>query len=135
MPPVDGRTRDAFFITMESTIAFGATDIQRFTMDNDADYLIVTAVGDVRDNTAPQTRMTDPAISVLIAQSQSGRAIMNIATHWANLFGTAQLHYNFPAPKFLAGGTTISLTLTNLLTAGTTYRARVTFWGYKLFAA
>lgn len=129
------RPRDAFFISFESTIAPAASDKQVFTMDNDADYLIVTAVGDVRDNAAPQTRMADAAISVLISQSQSGRQMMNIATHFANLFGTAQLHSDWPAPKYLAGGTTIAITQTNLLAAGTTYRSRITLWGYKLFSA
>ena len=40
-----GGVRDAFFISVESTIAPGASDTQRVTLDVDADFLIVTAVG------------------------------------------------------------------------------------------
>ena len=130
---VDRDIRDAFFVAVESTLAQGATDTQRFTLDIDADYMITHAVGDVRDNAAGQTKITDPAIMVSLAQSQSGRQLQNIPIHWNNLIGTAQLPAEWPAPKHLNGGTTLSVTQTNNSGAATVLKSRITFWGYKIF--
>jgi hypothetical protein len=126
--------RDAFFISVESTLAPLATDVQRVTLDVDADFLIITAVGDVRDNANPATLVANPGIMVSLAQSQSGRQLQNIPIQWNNLLGTAQFNAPWPAPKQLAGGTTISVTQTSLVPlAGMTLRSRITFWGYKVF--
>jgi hypothetical protein len=127
-------TRDAFFISVESVLAPLASDTQRVTLDVDADYLIITAVGDVRDNAAPQTRIVDPPIMITLSQSQSGRQLQNIAVQWNNLIGTASLNAPWPAPKHLAAGTTLSITQTSLFPAATTMKSRITLWGYKIFA-
>lgn len=129
-----GGTRDAFFISVESTLAPLASDTQRVTLDVDADFLIVTAVGDVRDNANPATRVVDPAIMVALSQSQSGRQLQNIPTQWNNLIGTASLNAPWPAPKHLAAGTTLSVTQTSLVPAAMTLRSRICFWGFKIFA-
>lgn len=129
------RPRDAFFIAFDfNPIAALATDKQPFTLDTDADYLIQAAIGDVRDNANPVTRIADPALTALIAMSSSGRQLMTAPIHWNNLFGTAQLMNEWPAPKYLAGGTTINITLTNLGSGAVVYKPRVALWGYKLFA-
>lgn len=128
-------TRDAFFISVESTLAPLATDTQRVTLDVDADYLIVTATGDARDNALPSTIVANPGIMVSLSQSQSGRLLQNIPVIWNNLLGTAQLNAPWPAPKHLSAGTTLSVTQTSIVPGGgLTLRARITFWGFKIFA-
>jgi hypothetical protein len=129
-----GGTRDAFFISVESTIAPGASDIQRVTLDVDADFLIVTAVGDARDNANKATKVADPGIMVSLSQSQSGRSLQNIPIQWNNLLGTAQLNAPWPAPKHMAAGTTLSVTQTSIVPGGgLTLIGRITFWGFKIF--
>lgn len=130
-----GGTRDAFFISVESVLAPLATDTQRVTLDVDADFLILTATGDVRDNAAPQTLIANPPIMISFSQSQSGRQLQNIPIQWNCLIGTASLNAPWPAPKHLGAGTTLSVSMTSLFPAATTMKARITFWGYKIFAA
>lgn len=133
---IGNRIRDAFFVTIQSgVIAPAASDIQRFTLDVDADFLITSAVEDVRDNAIPATRVADPNILVSIAQSQSGRTLQNIALPITNLCGKAGVNVpEWPAPKYLSGGTTVTITQTSLLPGGgISYISRITFWGFKVF--
>lgn len=132
---ITSRPRDAFFIAFDfNPIANLLFDKQPFTLDTDADYLIQGAVGDCRDNANAATRVADPALTAMIAMSASGRQLMTAPIHWNNIFGTAQLMNDWPAPKFLAGGSTINITLTNLGSGAVTYKPRVALWGFKLFA-
>lgn len=131
-----GGVRDAFFISVESTIAPGATDTQRVTLDVDADFLIVTALGDARDNAAKSTKIADPGIMVSLAQSQSGRQLQNIPVQWNNIVGTAQMNAPWPAPKHMVAGSTLSVTQTSIVPGGgLTLIGRITFWGFKIFGA
>lgn len=128
---VAGRTRDVFFITMDSTLGVSGSDTQRFTIDTDADVLLTHLTYDVRDGAATATIITDPNISVIITLSSSGRQLMNAGTPLTNLGGNGRQVSKWAAPKFLDAGTTFSVALTNNVAAA--MRAKLTFHGFKLF--
>lgn len=126
---------DAFFLVVEADLAVagaaGATVTVRTTLDTDADFLALTAIRDVRVAGAESTVIVNPAMTVELKMSSSGRELHNVPVHIENMAGTAQLHKNWPAPKLFVAGSTISTKFTNL---GVASKVRLTFIGYKRFS-
>jgi len=128
------RPRDYFVYSTPdfTSIAAGASATQTFTIQNDSDFLIVALAGTAVDPADETSILTDPALTVAIKDSGSGRELQNRPQHWRNTMGTAQLPYYLPYPKFIDRASDVSLTLANL-SAAQAYRARVAFIGFKIF--
>lgn len=104
-------------------------DIQ---IDANADFLIVAGVRTFRD-TATKAIIADPAATVTMTDSGSGRQLQNEAVDIENLFGTAQLPATWPFPKLIAASATLTVNVFNLI--ATAADVRISFLGFKIFGS
>lgn len=128
------RIKDFFIYGVEFIPIVHATTLtQPVTIQNDSDFLIMGGVY-VETTTDNVTTFFNPSpLMVTIADSGSGRQLMNIPVHINNLFGTAQLPAIWPFPKIIPAGATLNTTLTNQDTANDR-NVRIAYWGFKIFA-
>ena len=130
--------QDLFFLSADfvgakelaAAPAAGATQVVPITIDQDAHVLIVGA-SHVTSNNLETTDVPVPFILVTLKMSSSGREMMSSAQHLRNIAGTAQLPCVYPRPKFIAAGSTLSVTAQNL--EGAARRTRLTFYAFKIF--
>lgn len=115
-----------------STTALGAagTATLNFTTQVDSNFLWQGGVAQC-DTTGTPTGT--PLITVQIVDSSSGRNLNSAAVPLPFLFGTGQLPFLLPTPRFFRGGTQVTVNLTNYST-GTTYtNVYIGFVGTKFF--
>lgn len=113
-------------------LAASATAALNIAIQNDSDFVIVAGVAVVTevDNT---TNLALPPFLVQITDQGAGRNYANTPVHFNNWFGTAQLPKYWDIPKVVAAGGTLTVQLQNLI--ATARNARITFHGFKVFAA
>lgn len=106
-----------------------ATVVQ-LQISSDSDFALFQQVRTVfaTDNT---TVLANPPYTVTIQDAGTGRFWSNAAVQLENWFGTAQEPYVLVKPVVLGGGSTLTITLTNL--SATSYNVRLAFHGMKLF--
>lgn len=108
-----------------------------FTTQNDSDFVITkTTYYCALATTAAPTESTRviPWATVVLADSGSGRNLMDGATMVSAIFGTGELPYIWGMPYKVNGNSTITATLANITTgAGESYVIRLQFHGVKIF--
>lgn len=133
-PQVRKRAKDFFGYGTDFTpLAAAGTLSQDIAIQNDSDFLLVTASAIVTDvlNTTFTATNAAPFL-VQISDSGSGRNLFNRAVHFSAVFGDAQLPAWFPFPKLLDRASTLRVTLQNLDGANA-FNVRVLFEGIKVF--
>lgn len=131
-PRMRERARDFFGYTIDFVpLGVNATTIQEVNIQSDSDFIIGAAVATVTD-TANTTRLGFVPQLVQLFSAGSGRNLFSGATHFENVFGTAQQPAIWPIPKLLSAGSTFSAQLQNL--EATARNVRLTFLGFKVFS-
>ncbi|MGH7177673.1 MAG: hypothetical protein ACREJC_09860 [Tepidisphaeraceae bacterium] len=131
-PRMRERARDFFAYTIDFIpLAATTTTVQEVNIQSDSDFIIGAAVAVVTD-TANTTRLAFVPELVQLFSAASGRNLFSGATHFENVFGTAQEPAIWPIPKLLAAGSTFSAQLQNL--EATARNVRLAFLGFKVFA-
>jgi hypothetical protein len=113
-----------------SALAAAGTFTSSFTVQTDSNFLWQAAA--VQADTTG-TVANRPLITVTITDASSGRQLQSAASPVGNIFGTNELPFILPTPRFFRGGTQVTLSGTNY-SAGTTYtNVRFSFIGTKFF--
>jgi hypothetical protein len=127
------RQMDPFIYEVDVLNAPAAsTSTASLSINNDADFLVISLVGRVT-TTDFSAEIAFPPATLLITDSGSGRAISNVSVLWQNTVGTALQPYYLDYPKYLARGTTVTVQYTNLA-AATAHCMRLAFRGFKIFS-
>lgn len=100
-------------------------------IQNDSDFLWVSLTGIARDPAALQTVFPNPAVTIQINDSGSGRNVFQQAHDWGAVVGDAQLPGDFEYPYFANRGGTLTVTYTQLDTQA--YDIRLALRGIKVF--
>lgn len=130
-PAVISLPKDFFVYGVEFLpLGASATANQQFDVQSDSAFLILAGVGVVTDTANTVFSANVPQL-VTIRDEGSGRNVFNIAQHFGNVFGTAQLPAYWTYPKILKPKTTVDVELQNL--EATARNVRIGFWGFKLF--
>lgn len=130
-PQWRNRVKDAFFLT-GSLIPLAASATTPITMQiqSDSDFVILGAAA-VVTNTANTTRLTFIPQLVTMLTATSGRQFQTEATHFHNVYGTAEEPCWWKQPKLLAAGGQFVVTHTDQSAIAS--NVRVCFYGFKLF--
>lgn len=132
-PEYRDRPRDFFVYSPPdiTALAVGATTTVTFTVQQDSSFLICALAGQVRNN-ATNAALANPAVTVAILDSGSGRQFQNRPQAWDNLVGTGQLPSYLPYPKIVAPSSDVSVTYANFDPA-IVQDIRLSFLGFKIF--
>lgn len=123
--------RDFFAYGVSTTSFANATSVTlTFTIQTDANFL--WQAGAMQVDTSGTVTAT-PLISATITDASSGRQLMSTAVELPALFGTGQLPFLLPTPRFFRGGTQITVVLTNYSSNVTYTNVYLTFLGTKFF--
>lgn len=125
------RLKDFFVYTANFIpLAASSTQTVNISIQNDSDFLIIYGVGTVT-TTDESARLTYIPQLVQLRDSGSGRELFDQATHYHNIYGTAEEPAYWSFPKLLRAGSTFSVTHQNL--EAVDRRVRVAFCGFKVF--
>lgn len=113
----------------------GATTPGNFIVDTSSPFMLVSQTFKSDLAAAAQTSgaLIVPNQTVLIQDQSSNRNWMNVAVPLASLFGTAQLPYFLPQPRFIPANTNVQVSLTSFEAANTP-NTRLSFHGYRLYS-
>jgi hypothetical protein len=111
------RDRDWFIYSVDynTLLANAVAQLDQFTVENGADFLVMSMVVTATDSAGTTERTFLPYLC-RITDSSSGQNWQNEVTHIQNVFqrinpfGPIVMEH----PRFVAGGTTVNLELTNL---------------------
>jgi hypothetical protein len=116
------------------TIDSGASATNNFTVQADSNFLwqygafyASVAGAAFTDDTRPI-----PNCNLIITDSSSGRQLMSNAVPIASMFGTGQLPFQLPSPRFFRSNTIVSVFITNF-DAAVDYDLKLSFIGTKFF--
>lgn len=133
----DKQLQDLFgirdFFTYEvsiSALAAAGTFTGTFTVQTDSNFLWQAAAV-CADTTG--TVANRPLITATITDASSGRQLSSGAAPVGNLFGTNELPFLLPTPRFFRGGTTVTIAGTNYSAATTYTNVKFSFIGTKFF--
>ena len=123
--------RDVFSYELSTTaLAAAGTATLSFTVQVDSNFLWQAGMMTV-DTTGTVT--ATPLITAVITDSSSGRQLQSAAGPVTTWFGTGQLPFLLPTPRFFRGGTQVTMSIANY-SSGTTYtNAKFSFMGTKFF--
>lgn len=112
-------------------IAASATgQIRTIQISNTHDFLCFSIIGAVR-NSATFALLPDQALTIQIEADSGNTNLTDRVQDWQCVVGTAQDPHYLPVPLFLRGGSSITLTLNNLVATST--NARIALVGCKVF--
>lgn len=133
LPPHLRRRAKEGFNYFASAIPLAAlgTVVATVAIQNDSDFLWVDLTGAARDPAALQTVFPNPAVTIQINDSGSGRNVFQQPQDWVAVVGTAQLPGEFAYPYLAEMGGTLTVTLQNL--AAQAYDIRLALRGFKVF--
>lgn len=128
--------RDFFTYELDfaSLAANGGTAQSSFTVQADSNFLwqYGTFFADVAAAAQDDSSRVLPLISCTITDSSSGRQLMSGNTPLLALFGTGQLPFILPSPRFFRAQTQVNVSLLNF-SAASTYNLKLSFIGTKFF--
>lgn len=104
-----------------------SVDIQ---VNNDADFLIFAATGTSRD-TGTGASQADRPFTLQVFDAGSGQNLFDRAQDFDACVGTAQRPAYWPMPRLIHAGSTMVVTVTNLI--ATARNVRLSFWGVKFY--
>jgi len=123
--------RDHFAYGVSATaLAAAGTATMTFQVQTDSNFLWQAGAMQV-DTT--NTRTATPFITFTLTDASSGRQLMNAAVPLGTHFGTGELPFLLPTPRFFRGGTQVTVGLTNYSTATTYTNVYLAFLGTKFF--
>lgn len=127
------RARDFFAYQVQVLpLAAAGVGAGTFAVQNDSDFLAVSVVGHVTDPADEATVYANPAITLQVEDSGSGRQLFSQVMHWNQVVGTATLPGFLPYPKIFGRASTVTWNFQNL-DAADDYNVRVAFMGFKIF--
>jgi len=117
----------------------GARNTQNVSIQNDADFVVVSAVGRVSDPANEATVFADPAVTVEIRDTSSGANWQNQPVPFGGVFsvtglaagGAAGLGGMYPFFRVVKAGGSIATTFANLVAADR--NVRYAFRGFKVY--
>lgn len=127
--------RDFFIYELDfASIAASGTASSSFTVQADSNFLWQYGAffADIAGATQTDSSRVVPAISATILDTSSGRQLMSAAVPITSLFGTGQLPFLLPTPRFFRAQTQVTVNLTNF-SAATAYVLKLQFIGTKFF--
>lgn len=141
-PGITQRPKDFFRLVVPfvgaNILTAGGTVTVNVTVSQDADFAWVStsATFFANDHT---TAVANPAVTINVVDTSSGRSLMSAADHILNFAGnsngTGQQSQRLNEwPQVVMRGATLSTTLTNL-DAGNQREIRVAFIGYKVYGS
>jgi len=98
-------------------------------ISNDADFIILATT--LVSYSAVGILVVGPDYTIQYLDTSSGRTLMDVPAHVANVTGTGPWPYVWPEPYMLKGGSNFSVTLINPTAVAA--RVDVAFIGYKMF--
>lgn len=131
-----GKVKDFFGYTVNFTgtniLAASTSQSLQTTVQNDSAFIIIAALATVTDST-DATRLTFVPQTVQIQDQSAGRNFFDAATHYHNVFGTAEAPAYWTLPRLVKAGSTLTTTLNNL--EATARNVRIVYLGFKVFKA
>ena len=133
LPPLlRKRAKEGFdYAAVAVPLAALGTVVATVAIQNDSDFLWVDLTGVARDPAAVQTIFPNPAITIQVNDSGSGRNVFQQPQDWGAVVGTAQLPGEFAYPYLAEMGGTLTVTFQNL--GGQAYDVRCALRGIKIF--
>lgn len=127
-----GRAREGFnYSAFALPLAALGTVVTTVAIQSDSDFLWVDTTGVARDPAAVQTTFPNPAVTIQVNDSGSGRNVFQQALDWPTVVGTAQLPGDFSYPYLAEAGGTLTVTFTNL--SAQAFDIRLALRGFKIF--
>lgn len=134
--PVAGYWDDFFTYTPGrfTALAAAATQTQNINIQSDSDFCLqkLTYQADIAAAAQTASSRVIPLINVLLTDSGSGRQLMNNILPVTGLFGTGEIPFILPKPKWFAANSNIVVQVTNF-DAAATYNLQLMFIGFKRF--
>lgn len=128
--------RDFFTYEVDFAALAGANGTAQgsFTVQADANFLWQYGCFFADEAGAEQTddSRVIPLVSCVITDSGSGRQLSSGNVPIASLFGTGQLPFVLPTPRFFRAQTQVNISLLNF-SAANTYNLKLSFIGTKFF--
>lgn len=132
-PALRNHARDYFCYAVDFLPLAATTQAtQTVQIQADSDFLLMAVAATARDPAAPATVVDPPPVTVELRTSGSGRFLQNRAMDWDNVFGSADLPFLLPFPKYLDANSTFDTILANL-DAADDFDIRVSYHGFKVF--
>lgn len=133
LPPLlRTRAKEGFdYSAVALPLAAGGTVVATVAIQNDSDFLWVDITGACRDPAALETIFPNPAVTLQINDSGSGRNVFQQPMDWVTVVGTAQLPGEFAYPYMAEMGGTLTVTFVNL--GAQAYTLRTALRGIKIF--
>lgn len=127
--------RDLFAYEVDFTgLAASGTATGSFTTQADSQFLwqYGTYFADIAHAAQTDSSRVIPDVTVSIQDQSSGRTLMSSQVPVPSLFGTGQLPFMLPSPRFFRSNSQIVCSVTNN-SAASTYNLKLTFIGTKFF--
>lgn len=128
--------RDFFTYEIDFTAiaAAGGTSQNSFTVQADSNFLwqYGAQVTDIAAAAYTESTRPVPLLQCTIQDASSGRQLMSNAVPVSSLFGTGQLPFLLPSPRFFRAQTQVTVNLVNF-SAATIYNIKLSFIGTKFF--
>lgn len=131
-PHLRRRAKEGFnYSAVAIPLAAAGTVVATVAIQNDSDFLWVDCTGVCRDPAALQTIFPNPAVTVQVLDSGSGRQVFQAPLDWVTVVGDAQLPGEFAYPYLAEMGGQLDITFVNL--AAQAYDLRLALRGFKIF--
>jgi hypothetical protein len=113
----------------------GAQTVGNFLVDTSSPFMLVSQSfkSDLAGVAQLSGTLVVPNQTVLIQDQSSNRNWSNVGVPLASYFGTGELPYFLPQPRFIPANTNVQVTLANF-EAATTPNTRLSFHGYRLYS-
>ena len=132
-----GRQAEDFTYSVNFLPATGSVTTQgTVQINNDSDFVLCGMRATPAADPGEVVFTTCPALTIQISDSGSGRSFFDQPAALPNVCGIAVTNADFGQgaryfPKLIAGGSTLTVAITNL--TATAVRLRLSFRGFKLF--
>lgn len=127
--------RDYFVYEADfSGVASGATSQTTFTIQTDSNFLWQTGcyIADIAAAGETDSSRVIPLMTCIIQDTSSGRQLSSTPVPIPSQFGTGELPFVLPSPRFFRANTQITVSVTNY-DAANAYNLRLSFIGTKFY--
>jgi hypothetical protein len=127
--------RDFFVYELDfGAVAAAGTASSSFTVQADSNFLWQYGgfFADIAGAAQTDDTRVLPLMSATILDTSSGRQLMSAAVPIPQIFGTGQLPFLLPTPRFFRAQTQVTVNIANF-SVGTTYTLKLQFIGTKFF--
>ena len=113
----------------------GLQIVGNFLVDTSSPFMLVSQSfkSDLAGAAQTSGALIVPNQTVLIQDQSSNRNWSNVGVPLSSYFGTGQLPYFLPQPRFIPANTNVQVTLTSFEAANTP-NTRLSFHGYRLYS-